>query len=220
MNLNDPNVALVEVVVQALGKLRDRFVFVGGCAAGLLVTDMARPPVRATVDVDLIVEVVNRNNYYQLAKELRAIGFREDDGSAVICRWRVGEVKVDIMPTDEEILHFRNRWYKRAVERANRYVLPSGQEINLISPPLFVATKLDAFNDRGNGDYALSHDLEDIVTLVDGRPELVEEIKAADDDVRAFIMEEIDDLLATPAFVDALPGHFPGDEANQARVPS
>lgn len=40
-----------------LGPLVEDFVFLGGCAVGLLLTDRAAPPVRATVDVDVITEV-------------------------------------------------------------------------------------------------------------------------------------------------------------------
>ena len=54
MNPRDPNVQQLQLVAQALGHLRERLVFVGGCATGILITDDARPPVRATQDVDLI----------------------------------------------------------------------------------------------------------------------------------------------------------------------
>jgi hypothetical protein len=57
MNPVDPNLALLELIAAALGPLRDRFVFVGGCATGMLVTDVAAAPVRVTRDVDVIVEV-------------------------------------------------------------------------------------------------------------------------------------------------------------------
>lgn len=57
MNPNDPNVAMVELVAARFGALRERVVFVGGCAAGLLVTDPGLPAIRATGDVDVVVEV-------------------------------------------------------------------------------------------------------------------------------------------------------------------
>jgi hypothetical protein len=58
MNPNDPNLPMLELVVRELGELLGRFVFVGGCATGLLVTDVAAAPVRATQDVDVIAEVL------------------------------------------------------------------------------------------------------------------------------------------------------------------
>jgi len=54
-----------------------------------------------------------------------------------------------------------------------------------------VATKLEAFHGRGSSDVTASHDLEDILTVVDDRPELVSEIGAAEPEVRAFIAGEV-----------------------------
>lgn len=46
MNVANPNLPLLESVVAALGPLCPRFVFVGGCVTGLLITEAASPPVR------------------------------------------------------------------------------------------------------------------------------------------------------------------------------
>ena len=67
------------------------------------------------------------------------------------------------------ILSFHNRWYPLVVDTALSVQLPSGRAISLIAAPAFIATKLEAFRDRGGGDFLMSHDLEDIVTVVDGR---------------------------------------------------
>lgn len=217
MNPNDPNVRLVEGLIRHLGELKDEFVFVGGCATGLLITDTARPPVRATTDVDLVARVATRSDYYKLANQLRALGFTEDKDSGVLCRWRIAEFNVDIMPIDKEILGFSNRWYREAVETATLCSLPSGATINLISPLLFLATKLEAFHDRGNQDYGVSHDMEDILTVVDGRPELIDELVGLPIHVKEYLRDEFDALLSEPEFVDSINWHLAGDAANQAR---
>jgi hypothetical protein len=82
----------------------------------------------------------------------------------------------------------------------------------------FCATKLGAFASRGKGDYMASHDLEDLLSVIDGRPELVREIQSAPLDVLAYIASEFRTLLDTEAFVDALPGHLHPDAASQGRV--
>ena len=69
----------------------------------------------------------------------------------------------------------------------------------------------------GGGDVFASHDIEDIVTVVDGRPEIVEEVAGADAQVRSFISSEIRSLLDNPDFADALPGLLPPDASSQAR---
>ena len=97
--------------------------------------------------------------------------------------------------------------------------LPSGQVIKLVTPPLFLATKLEAFRGRGGGDFLASHDLEDIITVIDGRYELLDDVRASEPLLRAYIAHEIGVLLQKPEFHQALPGHLAGDETSQARVP-
>jgi predicted nucleotidyltransferase len=215
VNPRDPNVALVELVAKALGNLNERLVFVGGCATGLLVTDRGRPPVRATRDVDLIAEIASHAEYYELSGELRAVGFREEQGD-VICRWRLDQVIVDVMPTDERILGFSNRWYVRAIEKAFLCRLPSSTEIRLISAPLLIATKIEAFYGRGHGDFA-SHDVEDIINVVDGRPELAAEIRESDQDLREYLSKEIDSLLGNTQFLERIPWHISPDTSGEGR---
>jgi hypothetical protein len=83
---------------------------------------------------------------------------------------------------------------------------------------LFLATKLEAFRVRGGRDFMASHDLEDIVTMVDGRPEPSGDVQASAPLLRAYIANEIGTPIQNASFIEALPGHLPGDEASQARV--
>jgi predicted nucleotidyltransferase len=220
VNIADPNLPLLTAVVRALGALRDRFVFVGGCATGMLLTDVAAAPVRATQDVDVIVEVLTLADYHALERELERAGFAHDRSpDAPVCRWVVANCLLDVMPTDERILGFANRWFGEAIRTAALVRLPSGEAIRLVTPPMFLATKLEAFRTRGRGDFRASHDLEDIVTVVDGRPELPREVLASAPSVRTYLASEIGTLLQNAAFIQALPGHLPGDEASQARAP-
>src|SRR5882724_7623834 len=102
-----------------LRPLLPEIVFVGGCTTGLLITDPAASPVRATDDVDVIVEVASYAEYARFSKRLRKLGFSEDSSEgAPICRWIVDQMKLDVMPTDEIILDFSNRWFKPAVDAA------------------------------------------------------------------------------------------------------
>lgn len=221
MNPNDPNVAMMELVAERLGKaLRDEFVFIGGAVTGLLITDPGQPAIRPTEDVDLIVHAAVRADYQRVEEGLRKRGFVNDlSKDAPICRWRVGGVTVDVMPTLEEILGFSNRWYPLALSTAMPAQLPSGTSIRLVTPPVFLATKFVAFADRGKADYLFSHDLSDLIAVIDGRDELMAECAQCDAALRAFLSEQTRALLASRAFHDALPGHLPGDAASQARLP-
>ena len=95
----------------------------------------------------------------------------------------------------------------------------AGLTLRCITPVYFVATKLEAFHGRGDRDYYASHDLEDAMTVIDGREELVAEVLNAPQDVRDYIRDEFAKLLGTEDFVDAVSGFLPPDEENQARLP-
>lgn len=64
----DQNLQLLRTVAERLGPLRDRVVFLGGAAAGLLITDPAAETVRPTDDVDVIIEVVTTSSAVAHAK--------------------------------------------------------------------------------------------------------------------------------------------------------
>jgi predicted nucleotidyltransferase len=214
----DPNLAKVELIAQALGPLREQLVFVGGCAAGLLLTDPAAGLARVTYDVDLLAEVAALPGYHRLESEFFRLGFKRDIAKdAPICRWRFGEVEVDLMPTEDSVLGFANRWYPLVARTCEARVLPSGSKIRLISAPAFVATKFEAFSDRGQGDFLASHDLEDIINVLDGRPELVDEVGQAPDELRAYVALRCHALLAQSGFTDALPGLIFPDESHAER---
>jgi hypothetical protein len=123
------------------------------------------------------------------------------------------------MPTDSALLGFSNRWYPEAIRTSQRVRLPNGIEISVMAPPSFLATKLEAFYGRGNGDFAASHDIEDLVCVVDGREEIVKEVHASAEPLSAYLRVELGRLLADGKFTSALPGHLPSDTASQARLP-
>ena len=221
LNPNDPNVAMLEVVARRLGDvLRRRLVFTGGAVVGLLITDPAMPSIRPTEDVDLVAQVLARAEFDEVESALRAQGFKPDmSPDAPICRWRVDAVTVDVMPTLEAILGFTNRWYPLAVATAAAVVLPSGVEIHVVQAPVFVATKLEAFHGRGQNDYLFSHDLGDLISVIDGRDVFLQDCMQAPEDLRRYLATEFQQLLSQRAFMDALAGHLPTDAASQARLP-
>ncbi len=219
MNPGDPNVARVEIVAAALGDLCEELVFVGGCAASLLIDAPSAPPTRVTYDVDVLAEVAALSGYYAMEKRFTERGFAKDmTEGAPICPWRVRGVEVDLMPTDASILGFSNRWYPAAVASALSTALPSGRRINLISAPAFLATKFEAFDTRGKSDVLISHDLEDIVNVVEGRPMIVEEITAAESALRAYLAMKFRALSRNPDFANALPGLVAYDDLYQSRI--
>jgi predicted nucleotidyltransferase len=126
-------------------------------------------PARPTDDVDVIIEVLSTIRYSEYETQLRAAGFSHDmSAGAPRCRWTLGDSIIDIMPTDGAALGLNTMWFAEALATAKPRVV--GQStFNVIAPEAFLATKLIAYRERGDGDIYGSKDLEDLMTVIDGR---------------------------------------------------
>ncbi|WP_024681747.1 hypothetical protein [Pseudomonas syringae] len=198
------NIQMLEIVAQALGQdLCQEVAFVGGCTTALLMTDeLSREDVRYTDDVDLVVHLTGYAQWQRLVEQLQQKGFRQAQDE-VICRMRLGELKVDFMPEDDEtadLLGCNNRWFKDGLANAQPYELPSGCRIRLFTPPYFLGSKLDAYAGRGAPDLLGSQDLEDILNLVNGREELAREVGEAEPGLRTYLAQKLVPLLTDNDF--------------------
>lgn len=218
--MNDQNRAQLIRAAEALQPLLSELVFVGGCVTGLLLTDPAAPSPRGTLDVDAIAEITSYEQYSRFGDRLRTLGFSEDlSEGAPLCRWVKDRTILDVMPLDERILGFSNRWYRAAAERSTWTTIGNEIHVRMITAPYFMATKFEAFRGRGNRDYMGSHDLEDLIAVVDGRESLAFEIRQEAGELCMFIREEVSRLLQDANFIDSLPGHLLPDAVSQARLP-
>jgi hypothetical protein len=96
----------------------------------------------------------------------------------------------------------------RLGELADRLVFVGCATGLLITAPYFIATKIEAFADRGHGDFLVSHDFEDLVAVMDGRPAWIEEVQASETGLRGYLADRFTSWLADPDFHEALPGHL------------
>lgn len=201
---------LISTVAKALRDLPWKVVYLGGSTTQLHFTDTAAPDPELTDDVDVVVEITSSAEYQvTLREKLKAAGAKEDSSEgAPLCRWLLGDIKVDIMTPDAAILGFSNRWYALALETARPRTLFDGSQIDLIHAPVFVATKLEAFRNRGRGDCLASKDIEDVIAVLDGRPELAEELAALPSALKDFIRGELSSLLSDPHFAYAVEGYL------------
>ena len=169
-------------------------------------------------DVDVIVEAASHMEFTALEAQLRRLGFQQpQEEGAPVCRWMSGNLLLDFMPTDPAILGFSNRWYRAAVEDAQPVHI-GDRDIRLITAPYFLATKMEALHSRGKDDYRMSRDLEDIITVIDGRAEIVQEVHLSEAGVRRYLSDEFRSLLSSRDFLEALPGHLLPDAASQERA--
>jgi len=216
---SDPNQERLEAVAEALGPLLDELCLVGGCAAGLLITDPGASPVRPTEDVDLIVGALRYASYHKFCERIGQRGFSQPSADgAPICRWVRDDLIIDIMPLDESVLGFSNQWYKRAFETRRAISFARGSTIHVVDAPHFLATKLAAFEGRGEGDFVASPDLEDFVRVVDGRPESVAEVNASSEELRNHLALGVRALLEDRFFVEALPVYFDNEVGRDSIV--
>ena len=216
---HDPNLAQVELAVELLGPLVSELCMVGGCTTGLLLTDPGSAPIRPTIDVDVVVAALTYTQYHEFGQRLRERGFAEStEEDDPICRWRQDSLILDVMPVSDA-LGFTNKWYGSAMGSRVPFELPSGKIAFHIDAPHFIATKLEAFASRGEDDPSCSHDVEDIVLVVDGRPEVLDEVANASDSLRAFIAHGFAGILADSLFVEAMEGYFdPAIAAERATI--
>ena len=160
----------------------------------LLVTDEGAGLPRTTLDVDAIAEISSYAEYTAFGERLRALGFSEDTSEdAPLCRWVHSGTILDVMPLDEKILGFSNRWYPAAMEAATSHQLLRDLEIRVVTAPYFLRRKSRRSKVAARGDFLASHDLEDLIFVIDGRSTIVEEIRAETPLLREYLPTEITD---------------------------
>lgn len=181
------------------------FVFLGGSVLSLLVTDPTVDAIRVTKDVDVIANIKSRREFHSSERVLERLGFRHDTREdAPICRWICDGVTVDVLPVREEVLGWRSTWFESALLSAMT-VDVQGRSIRVVSAPYFVALKLEAFEERGGGDFITSVDFEDVICLFNGREAVAEEI-AAEREIGKMLGAKFAAYLRSDILDDAIEG--------------
>ncbi len=210
MKFKRENRELVKKVALEIKDLLDEVVFAGSSILEFLIDKELRLAIhlRRTEDVDLVVEISNISEFYKIIEKLKEKGFKEDLLSTNICRLKKDFLQIDVIPTKKEIVGFTNSWFQKGVKKA-KVVSIEGLELKILSPPYFLATKLEAFLHRGIEDPLTSKDLEDIIDLAMGSKNLLAEIKNEnDEELNKFLSENIKTILKNVRVIDAIYGHF------------
>lgn len=214
------NINMLQTVASGLGDLRDEMVFVGGAVAELYADDPASSDIRPTQDVDCTIELSSYREHTELENELRPKGFANDTSQgAPICRWIYQDIKVDVMPADENILGFNNQWYPSGVGNKISKTLPDGSEIFVFSPEYYLAAKFEAHNDRGGTDLRQSHDFEDIVYILDNCTSIIENIRNSDEEVKCYLKDECKKLLDNNGLSEGIECALPiGSDSDRVEI--
>ena len=199
-------------IEEAICKLDDRlkavprrFAFLGGSLLSLLVTDKTVDTIRVTKDIDVMMDIRSRKDYHEVDAMLERLGFRHDTREdAPICRWICEDVTVDVLPIHEDVLGWNSKWFDVALEESSE-VRVGDRIVRVVSAPFFVALKVEAFEERGKGDFISSTDFEDIICLFNGREAVVDEI-ASSERLRGFLAGKFAAYLDRPECEDAVEG--------------
>lgn len=190
------NITRIKAVSNALAKLETPVVFAGGATVSLYADIDFREEARPTDDVDVVLELVAYKNYAAVELQLRAIGFVNDIHSKVICRYKYKGLLVDIMPTDEKVLGFSNKWYAPGFKQAIDFEIDKQHIVKIFPAAYFIASKLEAFKSRGKNDGRTSSDFEDIVFVLNNRNTIWKELPEADEIVKQYLTDEFSKLLS------------------------
>ena len=195
-------------IAKALGELNREVVFVGGAMVSLYIDDLSAEDIRPTKDIDLTFQITTVSQLELLREALIDKGFHEHADSDVICRFVYEDLLVDVMSTQTIGWAPSNRWFASGFGKAITVRLEN-VEVQILPLPYFLASKMDAFFDRGMKDLYASHDFEDIMYLFNYSTRLVEQILSADSDlVKHYIADCTMKMLTDESIRNAMPGHL------------
>lgn len=215
---NYKNIVRIKVLEEALSKLKNKFVYVGGAVVELYCDDPARAEVRTTDDVDVVVELINLSAYATLEEDLIAIGINPDMFSGVACRYKYHDIIIDIMPMNEHILGFTNIWYNEGLRNSVSYNLEDNLTIKIFILPYFLGSKFEALKSERHGkDYRCNSDFEDIIYIFDNRINIKNELIESKNDVKSYLQKSISELLKRPHIEEEISSHLGYSSSKQRK---
>lgn len=99
MTNNSINFEAIKKIALVLNELNEQVIYVGGAVVSLYINDPAADDVRPTKDVDISLLVASLGELEEMRLKLIARGFIQTAEDNMVCRFRYGEVKVDVMNT-------------------------------------------------------------------------------------------------------------------------
>lgn len=201
------NREVTKKISQALGSLNKNVVHVGGAVVSFYIDDPSAEDVRPTKDIDISMDIASLSELEKIREELISRGFYQTSEDHVICRFRYDDVKVDVMATKAIGWAPANRWFEPGFKHLVCFKVDE-MEIKCLSLPYYLATKFEAFYNRGAKDPRTSHDFEDIVYLLNYSSDMVEQVKNAPDDVKKYLITSFEGMLSDNVKQEAILGNL------------
>ncbi|MFS4448357.1 nucleotidyl transferase AbiEii/AbiGii toxin family protein [Maribacter sp. 2307UL18-2] len=208
------NRAATKKVAKALGDLNDKVVYVGGAMVSLYIDDSAAEDIRPTKDLDLTFQVASFAELEELREQLIQKGFTQNAEDTVNCRFRYKDLKVDIMSTQSVGWAPSNPWFAKGFEKAITKTIDE-LTIKVLPLPYFLATKMEAFFDRGINDFYASHDLEDMTYLFNYTTDIDVQILASENEVKLYLIKKLKALAKDRTILTAIRGSLYYDQADE-----
>lgn len=79
--------------------------------------------------------------------------------------------------------------------------------VKIFSAPYFIASKLEAFKNRGENDGRTSTDFEDIVFVLENRFSIWEELNLTEGDLKNYLKDTFRQMLENPFFGEWIDAH-------------
>ena len=111
------------------------------------------------------------------------------------------------MNTKEILWAPTNRWFSSGFFKRETVDI-EGIDIHILPLAYYLASKFEAFNDRGVLDPRCSHDFEDIVYLFDNRTDIEEQLIKASVDVKPFLIKQIREIMIDGTMKEAIYGNL------------
>ena len=204
--LKNINLSIVEQVALALGDINDEVVYVGGAIISLYATDEGAEQPRPTKDIDITVKVSTYSQMDQLRVRLATKKIYPAPAERVMYRYLYEDILIDFIPYEDTPLGPTNQWLKPGFEKAYSVTIGDA-EIKILPVSIFLATKWEAFKNRGN-DPRMSHDFEDIIYVIDNNTDLVANITQADKNVKNFLKEMSHEILSNDSLNEIIECHL------------
>lgn len=204
---NTINLEVIRKIAVALGAMNEQVVYVGGATVSLYINDPAADDVRPTKDLDISLAIASLGELEVIRKQLIRKGFKQSPEDDIICRFRYEDIKVDVMSTKAVGWAPANPWFASGFAQ-KEIIEIEDQKIQILPLPYFLASKFSAFNDRGAIDPRTSHDLEDIVYVLDNRMDIVEKLAKVPDDVRSYLADQLQRILDDRVMHEAILGNL------------
>lgn len=203
---HNENILRIKAVDGLLEELRHEVVYVGGATVSLY-ADRVGHDFRPTNDIDILVEVASTGDYLAVQEKLRNKGFEPDSTAQFVGRFTTQGLIVDLMPTLPDVLGFSNRWYSEGFKHAMSFRIDDEHTVRIFTAPHFIATKFEAYHNRGKGDGRTSSDFEDIIYVLENRRSIWDEMRAAPKELKSYLTEQFAALARNPYLEEWIDGH-------------